>query len=534
MSKKRTSVLLLFAAVGVLAWAFTALFAAALVLTALGVYAAGVALLLVASTLVWLTLPGARRQYYRSHKWRIVLVTVASIGFTGAVGFVANRKFLPGALDSVSLVADAVIVLFAFLAAWTFLADRRRPSIVVAAAVLFVAALSVLVSIGSRTRASRDDRVMQNLAALPYLTWTSHEGAGGEDGVMYHNEEEAYDGINIYNPRNLSKTHLMDMSGKILHTWSADIHGGDSWVLTEMLPNGDLLAIVDERTLVKLDWDSNVIWTKDIRIHHDMAVGDGGELVLITKRQRRFRVRGMPVVASDDQLTFLSASREIVKQISLAELVGDRIVVAQYLKQYLWIANPLHLRVALSAARKNTYEVFDLFHANTVEIIDRDIDDVFRQGNVLFCVRNLSLLGVVDPVTEELMWTWGPGELDWPHHATLLDNGHILVFDNGTHRGFSRVVEMDPATSEIVWEYQADPPPEFFSVSRGGNQRLPNGNTLITDSDKGRAIEVTKDGKIVWEFYNPERGNGKARSVIYRLMRLTDYEAYPCLQRIQE
>jgi hypothetical protein len=39
---------------------------------------------------------------------------------------------------------------------------------------------------------------------------------------------------------------------------------------------------------------------------------------------------------------------------------------------------------------------------------------------------------------------------------------------------------------------------------------LPNGNTLITESDGGRLFEVTADGQIVWEFVNPVRGGEKA------------------------
>ncbi len=40
-------------------------------------------------------------------------------------------------------------------------------------------------------------------------------------------------------------------------------------------------------------------------------------------------------------------------------------------------------------------------------------------------------------------------------------------------------------------------------------QRLPNGNTLITESSGGRIFEVTRDGEIVWEFFNPRRAEGR-------------------------
>ena len=88
------------------------------------------------------------------------------------------------------------------------------------------------------------------------------------------------------------------------------------------------------------------------------------------------------------------------------------------------------------------------------------------------------------------------GEILGPHDASVLKNGHILIFDNGLGRGWSRVIELDPLARRIVWEYKAPTPTDFYTATRGGCQRLPNGNTLITDSEAGRVFEVTPDGVV--------------------------------------
>src|SRR5215470_18262654 len=77
------------------------------------------------------------------------------------------------------------------------------------------------------------------------------------------------------------------------------------------------------------------------------------------------------------------------------------------------------------------------------------------------------------------------------HAPTLLDNGNILIFDNGVHRlddplPFSRVIEINPTTNEIEWNYQDRPVSNFFSPRMGNAQRLPNGNTLINEASFGR------------------------------------------------
>ena len=100
-------------------------------------------------------------------------------------------------------------------------------------------------------------------------------------------------------------------------------------------------------------------------------------------------------------------------------------------------------------------------------------------------------------------------------------DGHLLVFDNGAFRGWSRVLEIDPVSGRVVREYSGDPPRSLFSKTRGSAQRLPNGNLLVTESDRGRAVEITPKGEAVWEFFNPERDESeKRRRPIYRMTRL--------------
>ena len=93
------------------------------------------------------------------------------------------------------------------------------------------------------------------------------------------------------------------------------------------------------------------------------------------------------------------------------------------------------------------------------------------------------------------------------------------MFDNGLGRKYSRLIELDPLTEEIVWEYKADPPTDFFTLSRGSVQRLPNGNTLAAESDRARAFEVTPEGDIVWEFLCPHEVEPGRRATISRMKR---------------
>ncbi|MFG0317060.1 MAG: arylsulfotransferase family protein, partial [Planctomycetota bacterium JB042] len=82
--------------------------------------------------------------------------------------------------------------------------------------------------------------------------------------------------------------------------------------------------------------------------------------------------------------------------------------------------------------------------------------------------------------------------------------------------------ELDPTTLETVWEYGGDRERPFETETCGSAQRLANGNTLLTESDNGRAIEVTPDGEIVWEWINPHRAGPRNEYIatLFEVIRL--------------
>ena len=57
-------------------------------------------------------------------------------------------------------------------------------------------------------------------------------------------------------------------------------------------------------------------------------------------------------------------------------------------------------------------------------------------------------------------------------------------------------------------------------------QRLPNGNTLITEGSDGRVFEVTPEHEIVWEFISPYWGKHVPMNMTYRAYRVP-YEWVP-------
>jgi outer membrane protein assembly factor BamB len=237
-------------------------------------------------------------------------------------------------------------------------------------------------------------------------------------------------------------------------------------------------------------------------------------MYVISREKATVPIPSKKIFIVDDFISRLSPEGEITQKISMWNLFGDQITRE--------VLKTIPRKSKKYAGMKDRKTLYDLFHTNTVEIVEKDTK-IADKGNILICLRNLDLIAIVDPLEERVVWSWGQGLLDRPHQPTILENGNILIFDNGMGRDHSRVIEYDPDQGKIVWEYLADPPEDFHSRTRGANQRLPNGNTLITESSKGRVFEVTGDGEIVWEFFNPHFGKRKKevrRKTIYRMVRL--------------
>ena len=143
-------------------------------------------------------------------------------------------------------------------------------------------------------------------------------------------------------------------------------------------------------------------------------------------------------------------------------------------------------------------------------------DLLYRWGNPFAYMRKMGGISL------EERQLFAQHDVQWIA-AGLPGAGNILLFNNrnqiDTDEEHSSIMELKlPLRSdgsydwsqeaEIVWSYAAD---GFHSNYVSGVQRLPNGNTLITEGAHGRLIEVRPDGEVVWEFVNPKTRNGLIR-----------------------
>jgi hypothetical protein len=352
---------------------------------------------------------------------------------------------------------------------------------------------------------------LQRLEAIGYLDWAEEPAEDAAGGVASWDRERAHPGHNLVTLPGLRRAELLDMEGEVVRSWM----GGESerWERAVLALNRDLLVTVPEgsrenrrRVLLRLTWEGALRWRRELPVHHDVVERHDGSLAVLTRRQRWLPQLLSQARLVDNGVAVLSPDGELLEERSLHDMLASRPDLFAFLPVESGPEGP----------------VLDFLHANFLHWMQRPElarrDSLYAPSNVLVTIRNQDAVAIFDFQAGELVWAWGQGELLRPHDATVLANGNILVFDNRTGEGASRIVELDPIARKIVWEYPRGGAPDFYSGSRGTVQRLPNGNTLIGESNRGRGFEVTPEGDVVWEYRTPYR-NEESQPAAFRIAR---------------
>jgi hypothetical protein len=343
-------------------------------------------------------------------------------------------------------------------------------------------------------------------------------------GVTAYDRDLACPGHVLLNPNGGGDTiYLIDLEGRDVHRWKVPYPPRYAY----FLPNGNIFTMLkaggetypmwpDWRThqdgmLAEIDWHGNIVWEhRDPYQHHDgRRTPSGGALYLTAERisdQVAARVRG----GAPDRHAGAMWADVLVE----VDAVGQRVWewhAAEHLdpeRDVLELGNSGH----------------EWSHGNTIVPLHGD--------RVLVSFRNISVVAIIEKLSGKMVWRLGDEVLAQQHDPNVLPNGNILIFDNGASRrflpqGFSRVIEVDPATNAIAWEYRDRPLLNFYSPNISGARRLPNGNTLVTEGRFGRLFQVTPNKEVVWEYVSPHfvpGVNGEPSNAVFRSTHYTPGE----------
>ena len=311
-----------------------------------------------------------------------------------------------------------------------------------------------------------------------------------------------------------------------------------------------------------IDWDGNKTWTFDYSDsthcqHHDAIWLPNGHVVMIVYEQKS----KAEAIAAGRDTAKLTKGRLVPDQITEVDPATDSIVwqwhvwdhlVQDYdsTKQNYGVVGDHPGLIDLNFLPEHmTRGPADWNHANALDY-NADFDQIMISA---LC---FSEVWVIDHSTTtaqaaghtggryghggDLLYRWGNPQTyragdstneqlfschncQWIR-AGLRGAGDIMVLDNGETRPgstlYSTIQEITPPVDSTgtyqepapgqpygpsgpSWQYKAPPPASFYTPQLGCVQRLPNGNTLIVESVRGRIFEVGPDSAVVWTYKSP-------------------------------
>lgn len=404
---------------------------------------------------------------------------------------------------------------------------------------------------------------------------------------LFLNTPNAFEGYTLFAPINSTETYLIDNCGEKVHSWSSNYRPGLSCYLLEdgiLLRTGRIQMMgVGSGVVEMIDWDGNVIWDYSAfathgKQHHDIELLPNGNILLIVNDERP-QSELEAVGGSTNNATIIS---EQVIEIEPDLNTGGASVVWEWkawghLIQDIDITKPNFGTIAQHPQR---IDINFLDHTNPDWLHFNGIDYHEDFNQIILSSRRFNEFWIIDHSTTtneaadttggyygkggDLLYRWGnPRAYDQgtpanrklflQHHAhwipaPLVDEGKILLFNNqaGTPQGqdYSTVNIVDTPVDangfysynggayepvDFDWIYQATNPTDFYSDFISGVQRLKNGNTLICEGASGRFFEIDENENLVWEYVNPVNDLGaitqNTNPVDNNVFRCTKYAA---------
>lgn len=416
-------------------------------------------------------------------------------------------------------------------------------------------------------------------------------------GTTIYNPEKAYNGYTLMQCQGIGAV-LVDMNGNVKKVWK-NVQGFPNKLLPGGYVMGSLglrdpkFGYQDQTDLVQVDWDGKVVWKFD----HKELVDDEGNKRWIARQHHDYQREGNPVgyyvpgmeCKTDSGNTLILCHEDVYnKRISEHRLLDDVFIEVDWEGNIVWEwhANKHFNELGFDEIAKNVLArnpnnhengggQGDWLHINSMSLLGPNKwydagDERFNPENIIWDAREANILAIISKKTGKIVWQIGPdftkskelrimGQIIGQHHCHMIPKGlpgegNILVFDNGGWAGYgmpsrtsregtksdirdhSRIIEFDPTTLEVVWEFKGlafggmlglVANSKFYSPLISSAQRLPNGNTLITEGCYMRMFEVTPEKEVVWEFIAPFKN---MREMVYRAYRYP-YEYVPQLEK---
>ena len=360
-----------------------------------------------------------------------------------------------------------------------------------------------------------------------------------QQGLNRYDKTSAMDGYTL-----IDGCRIIDMEGKDVKTFPGyicDYNFENQEIVSKQLMH-----------IVKYQSDFSIAWRQLGNAHHDIRFTKEGDVLAVVFDFQNFMGRKIPfdgikcfskesgeILYEWKSYNHLDNLFEVISKSFPASRLPKTLQQCESIEEYVEQDTTLFFHEA-TGIFKTKEKAYALTHFNSIQQIPETHlskkNRAFQKDNFLISCTAFKFIAILDKESFEFVWVYYLWEYVGVHQPTMLSNGNILAYINslegGSGRKYSSIIEIEPLTKKVVWEYKENPPEKMSSSALCGVQRLPNGNTLIADNTKGgRVFEISPEEEIVWDWTNTEFDSGQnLPRRIYRARRVEKDDIEPFLR----
>ncbi|WP_276359344.1 arylsulfotransferase family protein [Daejeonella sp. H1SJ63] len=361
--------------------------------------------------------------------------------------------------------------------------------------------------------------IRQVFADMPVIIKDRYPGISGLQPADKNYRDSSYLLLSAFDKEaGHSAFRLIRLSDqKVLHKWVPDIRyimklrdkgrslseqsNIGNLVLWHPLPSADgsLIFNTEDRSLIKIDRNSKVLWSLDGIFHHSQEFDAEGNIWAssVIEQNKPFISRYFKEYR-DDALAQISPEGTLLKKLSISKILLDNGYRGLLFGIGPMEKDPIHLNDIQPALSSGPY---------------------WEKGDLLVSIRNKSTVFLYRPSTNKILWLQTGPWLN-QHDADFIDDHRISIFGNNIIRnasydfidGHNEVYVYDFSKAELSTPYT-----EFLKKAKvrtmtgGRSEILPNGDVFIEETDFGRMLRGNSRNTI-WQYV--ERVDENSASVL--------------------
>ena len=261
------------------------------------------------------------------------------------------------------------------------------------------------------------------------------------------------------------------------------------------------LIFQSESPLVKIDFNSKIVWVNDEDLFHHSNNLDLDENIYVPTRMFPYSKKVASFIVDDEYRSYYDDAITILNK-------KGKIILSKSVSEILIENGQIH-RIFSQAGFK-----FDPIHLNDIQPVLKD-GPYFKKGDLFLSFRNLSMVILYRPETNKIIKIIEGGFLH-QHDVDILDDKTISIYDN--HILFNSKNESTVTNNRIViYHFDTNTFSKKFedafktlkinTKTNGLIDFLDDGSAIVEDQNNGRIFYLNNNGEVIWEFNNLDSKN---------------------------